>query len=95
MCKSYAPEIASDYVCVWCVMLPETLSSIRLTQHDMLTQHQVNIRKSISDCFLKCDFSKEQCSSLKMILGSKAIGAILNVFNVNFYVCALVGVLIG
>ena len=29
--------------------------------------------------FLKCDFSKEQCSSLKMILGSKYVGAILNV----------------
>jgi len=27
----------------------------------------------------KCDFSKEQCSSLKMILGSKYVGAILNV----------------
>jgi len=26
-----------------------------------------------------CDFSKEQCSSLKMILGSKHVGAILNV----------------
>ena len=29
--------------------------------------------------FKKCDFSKEQCSSLKMILGSKHVGAILNV----------------
>jgi len=29
--------------------------------------------------FLKCGFSKEQCSSLKMILGSKHVGAILNV----------------
>ena len=27
----------------------------------------------------KCDFSKEQCSSLNMILGSKHVGAILNV----------------
>ena len=27
--------------------------------------------------FLKCDFSKEHCSSLKMILGSKHVGAIL------------------
>jgi len=27
----------------------------------------------------KCDFSEEQCSSLKMILGSKYIGAILSV----------------
>jgi len=27
----------------------------------------------------KCDFSKEQCSSLKMILGSKHVGAISNV----------------
>ena len=46
----------------------------------MLAQHQVNIRKLISECFFKkCDFSKEQCSSLKMILGSKHVGAILNV----------------
>ena len=29
--------------------------------------------------FFKCDFSKEQFSSLKMILGSKHVGAILNV----------------
>ena len=29
--------------------------------------------------FLKCDFSKEQCGSLKMILGSKHVGAISNV----------------
>ena len=45
----------------------------------MLPQHQVNIRKLISVCFKKCDFSKEQFSSLKMILGSKYVGAILNV----------------
>jgi len=56
------------------------LSSVRLTQYDMLPQHQVNIRKLISECvFFKCDFSKEQCSSLKMILGSKHVGAILKV----------------
>ena len=29
--------------------------------------------------FLKCDFGEEQCSSLKMILGLKHVGAILNV----------------
>jgi len=29
--------------------------------------------------FKKCDFSEEQFSSLKMILGSKHAGAILNV----------------
>jgi len=29
--------------------------------------------------FLKCGFSKEQCGSLKMILGSKHVGEILNV----------------
>ena len=28
---------------------------------------------------LKCDFSKEQRSSLMMILGSKHVGAVLNV----------------
>jgi len=40
----------------------------------------VNIRKLISECFFfKCDFSKEQCSSLKMILGSKHVGAILSI----------------
>jgi len=29
--------------------------------------------------FKKCDFSKEQRSSLKMILGSKHVGTILNI----------------
>jgi len=29
--------------------------------------------------FLNSDFSEEQCSPLKMILGSKHVGAILNV----------------
>ena len=42
----------------------------------------------------KNDFSKEQCSSLKMILGSKHVGAILNVLVKKFYVCALVVMLI-
>jgi len=45
--------------------------------------HQVNIMKLISECFKKYDFSKEQFSSLKIILGSKHVGAILNVFNVK------------
>jgi len=67
------------------------LSSIQLTQYDMLPQHQVNIRKLISECFKKCDFSKEHCISLKMILGSKHVGAILNVLSKKFYVFALVG----
>ena len=31
-----------------------------------------------------CDFSKERCSSLKMILGSKHVGAILSVLMCNF-----------
>jgi len=39
--------------------------------------------------FLICDFSKEQYGSLKMILGSKHVGAVL-CFNVKFYVSALV-----
>ena len=52
-----------------------------------------NIRKLITECW-KCGFSKEECSSLKMILGSKHVGAILNVLVQKFYVCALVGVLI-
>jgi len=29
--------------------------------------------------FKKCDFNKERCSSLKMILGSKHVGAVLSV----------------
>ena len=40
--------------------------------------------------FLKCDFSKEQRSSLRMILRSKHF----KYFNVKFYVSALVGVII-
>jgi len=68
----YTAENAPGYGCASCVML-----SVTLTQHN--TQHQVNIRKLISECFYKCDFSKEQCSSLKMILGSKHVGAILSV----------------
>jgi len=31
------------------------------------------------ECFYVCDLSKEKCSSLKMFLGSKHVGAILNV----------------
>ena len=38
-------------------------------------------------------FSKEQRSSLRTILGSKHVGAILNVLMYKFYVCASVGVL--
>jgi len=38
----------------------------------MLPQHPVN------------DFSKEQRNSLKMILGSKHVGAILSVLMLNF-----------
>ena len=56
-----------------------TLSRVPFTQYDMLPQRQINKRKLISECFEKCDFSEEQCSSLKMILGSKHVGAILNV----------------
>ena len=44
--------------------------------------------------FLKRDFSKEQCSSLKMSLGSKHVGAILSVLMLKKFVCALVVVLI-
>jgi len=65
-----------------------TLKHLKSLQHVsilrsclMLPQHQVNIRKLISECFEICDFSKEQCSSLKMILGSKHVGAILNVLT--------------
>ena len=48
-----------------------------VTQHDMLPQHPINIRELINECLN--DFSKEQRSSLRMILGSKHVGAILNV----------------
>jgi len=33
----------------------------------------------VSVFFFKCDFSEEQYSSLKMVLGSKHVGEILNV----------------
>ena len=49
----------------------------------MLPQHPVNIKELIRECF-KNDFIKEQLSSLKMILESKYVGAILNVFMWNF-----------
>ena len=49
-----------------------------LTQRDMLPQHLINIRELINECF-KNDFSKKQRSSLRMSLGSKHVGAILNV----------------
>jgi len=44
----------------------------------MLPQHLINIRELINECFYN-DFNKEQRSYLKMILGSKHVGAILNV----------------
>ena len=49
-----------------------------LTQHYMLPQHPINIRELFCECFQN-DFSKEQRSSLRMILGSKHVGAILSV----------------
>ena len=42
---------------------------------------------------LICDFSKEQYGSLKMILGSKHVRAILCVLALNFYVGALDGII--
>jgi len=41
-------------------------------------------KKHSVSVFKKCDFSKEHCSSLKMILGSKHVGAILNFKKCNF-----------
>ena len=38
-----------------------------------------SLYKEIKQWVLKCDFSKGQCSSLNMLLGSKHVGAILNV----------------
>jgi len=60
-----------------------------LTQHDMLPQHPINIRELINECF-KNNFSKEQRSYLKMILGSKHVGAILSILMSKFYVSAFV-----
>jgi len=44
-----------------------------------MPQYKVGIRELISECLKTCDFSKEECGSLKMILGSKHVGTILNV----------------
>ena len=61
---------------------------------DTLPQHQVHIRKLITECLYECDFSKEQCSSLKMILGSNYVRGDFKCSNVKKnYVCALVGML--
>ena len=51
---------------------------LTLTQHDMLPEHLINIGKLINECIWN-DFSKEQHSSLRMILGSKHVEVILNV----------------
>ena len=48
-----------------------------ITQY-MLPQHPVNIKELFCECF-ENDFSKEQRISLRMILGSKHVGAILSV----------------
>ena len=44
--------------------------------------------------FRKGDFSEEQFSSLKVILGSKHVGVALNVLTQKIYIYALVCVLI-
>ena len=46
LCESYGAESAPD-----CVRVCVVLCCVRLTQHN--TQHQVNIRKLFSECFLK------------------------------------------
>ena len=51
---------------------------------DMLPQHPVNIKELFCEFFFLNDFSKEQLSSLKVILGSKHVGAILSVLMWNF-----------
>jgi len=51
---------------------------VSVLQSDMLPQHPVNIMQLFSERF-ENEFSKEQHSSLRMILGSKHVGAILNV----------------
>ena len=40
--------------------------------------------------YIICDFSKEQYGTLRMILGSKHVGAILSVLVRFFYISALV-----
>jgi len=52
----------------------------------MLPQHPVNIMELFCECF-KNDFSQEQRSSLRMIYGSKHVGAILSVLMWNFIKC--------
>ena len=42
---------------------------------------------------LICDLSQKQYGSLKMVLGSKHVGAILSVLVQNFYISALVGII--
>jgi len=52
----------------------------------MLPQHPVNIMDFFGECF-ENDFSKEQRSSLSVILGSKHVGAILSVLIEILYKC--------
>jgi len=50
---------------------------VSVLQSDMLPQHPVNIMQLFSERF-ENEFSKEQHSSLRMILGWKHVAAILN-----------------
>ena len=52
------------------------LNNYKNTKLKLLQTKKINQRVFF---FFKCYFSKEQCSSLKMILGSKYVGAISNV----------------
>ena len=69
-----------------------TIKHLQSLQH-YNNRHNTYLRKSVS-VILKCDINKEECSSLKVILGLKHFGAFLNVLMHKFCVCALVGVLI-
>jgi len=82
LCKSHAADSAPDYGCVSCVMLRD-VSCVMLRDVSCVMLRDV----SCVMCVLRCmnnithdtHFSKGKCSSLKMILRSKCVGAILNV----------------
>ena len=72
-----------------------TMKTVNAQQAKLNNYKNTKLKLLKTNAAIKCDFSKEHCSSLKMILGSKHVGAILNVLMYKqFYVCALVGVLI-
>jgi len=59
----------------------------------MLPQHATDIRELIM-IVSTYDFSKEHCTCLRMIVGSKHVGVILSVLMWKNYLSALVDVII-